>query len=158
MTVPHPFRPLVQELLKETHAQRVLVNSELAEALVQSDTGTTLDLHKVAGAALLAGEWPHRAELAVITLAPEQGAEAMPLIAALRDLYAKRLLVFVPPMAFHWKSETLLGLGLSLLANYELEGESYQAWSFDILTYKPAPDWLNPRFWANPENWNKYRW
>ena len=31
-------------------------------------------------------------------------------------------------------------------------------WQFNILTYKQVPDWLNARFWANPENWNKFRW
>lgn len=24
---------------------------------------------------------------------------------------------------------------------------------FDLATYKPAPDWLNARFWAHPERW-----
>lgn len=24
---------------------------------------------------------------------------------------------------------------------------------FDLHTYKPAPDWLNSRFWANPQRW-----
>ena len=31
-------------------------------------------------------------------------------------------------------------------------------WQFNILTYKQVPDWLNARFWANPENWTKFRW
>ncbi|MFI7852446.1 DUF6231 family protein, partial [Acinetobacter baumannii] len=21
-----------------------------------------------------------------------------------------------------------------------------------------VPDWFNSKFWANPENWNKFRW
>jgi len=29
---------------------------------------------------------------------------------------------------------------------------------FDLKTYKPVPDWLNPKFWANPQNWDRYRW
>ncbi|MFE1698566.1 DUF6231 family protein, partial [Acinetobacter baumannii] len=24
--------------------------------------------------------------------------------------------------------------------------------------YKHVPDWFNSKFWANPENWNKFRW
>ncbi|MGO3534472.1 DUF6231 family protein, partial [Pseudomonas helleri] len=24
--------------------------------------------------------------------------------------------------------------------------------------YKQVPDWLNARFWANPENFGKYWW
>ncbi|WP_221179020.1 DUF6231 family protein, partial [Pseudomonas chlororaphis] len=26
------------------------------------------------------------------------------------------------------------------------------------LEYKQVPDWLNSRFWANPENFGKYWW
>ncbi len=29
---------------------------------------------------------------------------------------------------------------------------------FDIYDYKLPPDWLNRRFRANPEMWNKARW
>ncbi|WP_290652932.1 DUF6231 family protein [Aquisalimonas sp.] len=31
-------------------------------------------------------------------------------------------------------------------------------YGFDVGTYKTTPDWLNPRYWANPELWGKYRW
>ncbi len=31
-------------------------------------------------------------------------------------------------------------------------------YQFDIHDYKQTPDWLNPRNWANPELWDKYRW
>ena len=31
-------------------------------------------------------------------------------------------------------------------------------YSFSIDTYKPAPDWLNSRFWAHPERFDKFRW
>jgi len=33
-----------------------------------------------------------------------------------------------------------------------------QGYCFDIDHYKTTPDWLNPRHWANPELWDKYRW
>ena len=26
-------------------------------------------------------------------------------------------------------------------------------YQFNLATYKPVPDWLNPRFWAHPERW-----
>jgi len=146
----------VQELLTETGARLLLVNNDTAAGLL---TGSPdLAIHNIAAGELLAGSWPQRADLAVVVLEPGDGADAMRLIAALRDLYARRLLAFLPPAAFEWKSETLIGLGLSLLANYEHDNQAWQAWSFDIRSYKSVPDWLNPRFWANPENWGKYRW
>ena len=29
---------------------------------------------------------------------------------------------------------------------------------FDIFDYKDVPDWLNSRFWSNPDMWDKSRW
>ena len=157
-TLQH-FRPIVHALLAETQAQRVLVNDTEAQALVASSPQAAgLDLALVSTPDIVAGRWPHRADLAIAILHAQDQPHASALIAALRDLYAKRVLLFLPSAAFQWKSENLIGLGLSLLANYEIEGQAYQAWSFDIRTYKSVPDWLNPKFWANPENWNKFRW
>lgn len=33
-----------------------------------------------------------------------------------------------------------------------------KAWQFNLFDYKPRPHWLNAQYWANPENWGKYRW
>jgi hypothetical protein len=85
-----------------------------------------------------------------------EAREARQLIAVLRDLLARQMLLFVPDSLLD--EAALLGLGLTRQARYELEGEPWQAWSYDIRTYKSVPDWLNPRFWANPENWNRFRW
>jgi len=38
------------------------------------------------------------------------------------------------------------------------EAAKIQVFEFDIRTYKPAPDWLNAKNWANPEQWDKNRW
>ncbi len=153
MTTDHPFLPLLLQLLQETGARQVLTNHPLLQGAC-----TGLDSHLLSNQELLQGQWPQRAELAAFWLEPADQAQASALIAALRDVYAKRLLVFLPPAAFQWKNDIPVSLGLSLLANYELDGEPYQAWGFDIRTYKQVPDWLNPKFWANPENWNKFRW
>lgn len=109
--------------------------------------------------ALLQSPWQQRHDLAVTWLPPTLPArDALHLLSALRDLHARQLLAFVPLTAYDWHEDTLLGLGLQRQARFEHEGQVYEAWSFDIRTYKAVPDWLNPRFWANPENWNKYRW
>ncbi|MDT8372118.1 MAG: DUF6231 family protein [Gammaproteobacteria bacterium] len=34
----------------------------------------------------------------------------------------------------------------------------HQLFSYAIESYQPKHDWLNSRFWANPENYDKYRW
>lgn len=33
----------------------------------------------------------------------------------------------------------------------ELKGQKIRWFEYRMTTYKPAPDWLNARFWANPE-------
>lgn len=34
----------------------------------------------------------------------------------------------------------------------DADGALYQ---FNLATYKPAPDWLNARYWAHPERWDQ---
>ncbi len=148
----HPFAPLIAETVATTGAARIICMG----ALPWPDTAPAsirLDQTAVLQSAAL----PARAELAVARLeAGTMAREARQLIAALRDLLAQRLLVFVPENLLD--DTALIGLGLTRQARYELEGMAWQAWSYDIRTYKSVPDWLNPRFWANPENWEKYRW
>lgn len=79
--------------------------------------------------------------------------EKIRLLSSARDLLAAHVLAFVP--ADSLSIDTLRSLGYTLLARPH---EDLFAWSFDIMTYKSVPDWLNPRFWANPENWNRFRW
>ncbi|MGD8939893.1 MAG: DUF6231 family protein [Gammaproteobacteria bacterium] len=31
-------------------------------------------------------------------------------------------------------------------------------YAFDIASYKTTPDWLNNKYWANPELWDKHWW
>lgn len=113
---------------------------------------------------LMQRPWQQRHDLAVAWLSASLAwQDALHLLSALRDLHARQLLAFVPADA--WSGQTtqtqadqLRALGLQQQARFEQDGDLIDVWSFDIRTYKTVPDWLNPRFWANPENWNKYRW
>ena len=152
MTAPHPFLPLIAATLETTGASSVLAlgsppwppGAPAPTALSHADS-------------IVVARQQGRSDLAVAVLAPgmERG-EARALIAALRDLLARRMLVFVPENLLD--DTALLGLALNRQARFEVDGVEWQAWSYDIRTYKAVPDWLNPRFWANPENWDKFRW
>ena len=89
-------------------------------------------------------------------------ADEMPwaetIIARCRDLHAERLLVLLPAVRDRgvWPDSDLVALGLRPIAN--LPAASHQLFSYDVESYRPAPDWLNARNWANPEMWNKHRW
>lgn len=152
MAAAHPFLPLVAETLRATSARDVVALGDLP----WPDNAAAPEWLSLDSAAQAALQRP-RAELAIACLPTAQNQrEARQLIAALRDLLARQLLVFVPENLL--EDTTLLGLGLTRQAHFEVAGEHWQAWSYDIRTYKSVPDWLNPKFWANPENWNKFRW
>lgn len=81
-------------------------------------------------------------------------AEKAQVLVKLRDLMAKRIVV-----AAQLDDEKLLrSLGFTRLLEHSQQAADFEFWQFNILTYKQVPDWLNARFWANPENWNKFRW
>jgi hypothetical protein len=76
-------------------------------------------------------------------------------IGCLRDLHARRLVVLYPEDTASQTEilhEDLISLGLKALPGQS--GVYYH----DLYDYKDTPDWLNNRYWANPENWDKYRW
>jgi hypothetical protein len=84
---------------------------------------------------------------------------AMHLIASLRDLYSESLYVLLPEGdAGGWTEQDLVALGLERVHRYDTPGGTSLLFRFNIRDYKKTPDWLNPRYWANPEMWNKARW
>ena len=75
------------------------------------------------------------------------------LLAALRDRANRRIVVHVGEARIGDSiDQHLVSLGYRRLSATEA------VYQFDIETYKDTPDWLNPRNWANPELWDKYRW
>ena len=76
------------------------------------------------------------------------------LLVKLRDLMAKRIVV-----VSNLSDEKLLrSLGFTQLIDKTTHESDFALWQFNILTYKHVPDWCNSKFWANPENWDKFRW
>lgn len=73
-----------------------------------------------------------------------------------RDLYGRHTLV-IKPIA---SQLNLTAFGFSRLTteSLSLADEDVELWQFNLFDYKQLPDWLNSKFWANPENWGKFRW
>jgi len=97
-----------------------------------------------------------RVDLAVLLVSASEGLPVTEL-AALRDQWgAITLLVLAGgnhgAEAFE---QQLRSLGLT---RYPHTAGNIAAFYFDIASYKATPDWFNAKGWANPENWNKYRW
>jgi len=53
-----------------------------------------------------------------------------------------------------WQLADYLALGLKHLGH----DNNLYVYAYAIESYQPKRDWLTSRFWANPENYNKYRW
>ncbi len=76
------------------------------------------------------------------------------LVAVLRDQLARELVILLEEETI-WPSTDLISLGLRQLP---FDTGECRGFYFALESYKRVPDWLNTRFWANPENFNKYRW
>ena len=136
----------------------------LAEALrgVAPDAICVLD----AGALQVAGEMLPQVPLklcdATSSHAPAQLAllkdalhaldptQARALLARVRDFVAPRIIVIADAHCALSRLD-FLALGYETLAADE--AEKVTLYQFDFATYKQVPDWLNARFWANPERW-----
>lgn len=83
---------------------------------------------------------------------------AVQLLGGVRNLNASRLAVLVDLAACDWSETDFYALALQAGEHFERDGQVLTLFSYDLLAYKQAPDWLNARFWANPENFGKYWW
>ena len=88
----------------------------------------------------------------VETLPKQQASEWLGL---LKNRHSKHIILSVNhDNAEEWRLNDFLALGFKLA----LEDEKYSLYSYAIENYQFKRDWLNSRFWANPENYDKYRW
>ena len=72
------------------------------------------------------------------------------LLASLRDRGNRPVIVYLGESVDDRMKMIALG--------YKASSPDDPVYQFDIHDYKQTPDWLNPRNWANPELWDKYRW
>ncbi|RLP52798.1 MAG: hypothetical protein D6160_19255 [Ketobacter sp.] len=87
----------------------------------------------------------------------DEKEKLMQLVAKCRDILSSRVLVEMGGNAA-LNEQDMLALAFTHYAVTETESGETQYYYFDLKTYKPVPDWLNPKFWANPQNWDKFRW
>lgn len=146
---PLDILPLVQGLAQQkpiTHG--LLIGTDCTDARWQAEqvgVWQVIDL-----ATLHDLPFSTRYDLAILALPAQVDDNATHSITRLRDLLARRVLVLAHPNQI----QLLRALGFSQIEDL---GE-WQLWQFNILEYKQVPDWLNAKYWANPENWGKYRW
>lgn len=80
------------------------------------------------------------------------------LLGGIRNLNASRLAVLVDLNTCGWQETDLFALALQVSESFQREGQILTLFTYDLRDYKQVPDWLNAKFWANPENFGKYWW
>lgn len=80
------------------------------------------------------------------------------LLGGIRNLNASRIAVMADLAASGWQDTDFFSLALNASERFVRDGQELRLFTYDLLDYKQVPDWLNARFWANPENFGKYWW
>lgn len=83
---------------------------------------------------------------------------ALELLGGIRNLNASRLAVLVDLAACDWQETDFFALALQASESFGRKGQTLTLFTYDLRDYKQVPDWLNAKFWANPENFGKYWW
>jgi hypothetical protein len=80
------------------------------------------------------------------------------LLGGIRNLNASRMAVLVDLQACDWQETDFFSLALQASECFQRDEQILNLFTYDLLDYKQVPDWLNAKFWANPENFGKYWW
>ena len=83
--------------------------------------------------------------------------QAIEWLSMVRNRHAQQLIIIVDSTRAAqqgWQLADYLALGMNNIDSHQ----QYQFFGYAIESYRPKRDWLNSRFWANPENYDKYRW
>ena len=84
--------------------------------------------------------------------------EGQQLLAGVRNLNASKLAVLFDLNACDWQTTDLFALALQASEHFQREQQTLTLFTYDLREYKQVPDWLNAKFWANPERFGKYWW
>lgn len=84
--------------------------------------------------------------------------DGLNLLGGIRNLNASRIAVLADLPASGWQETDFFSLALQASERFQRDDQVLTLFTYDLLDYKQVPDWLNARFWANPENFGKYWW
>ena len=84
--------------------------------------------------------------------------DGLNLLGGIRNLNASRIAVLADLSASGWQDTDFFSLALQASERFQRDDQVLTLFTYDLLDYKQVPDWLNARFWANPQNFGKYWW
>jgi len=136
--------------------KRLLVVSEMALPLAQNTPQIATETH-IATPATLPDDSRFDLTCLYHCLQDLSKTEGLALIAQVRDVLSEQVLIVTQhsrKTKDEWSSQDFIAAGFSAQQHVENTAFFY----YNIATYKRTPDWLNSKYWANPEQWNKQRW
>lgn len=85
--------------------------------------------------------------------------ESEQLVSRLRDMHSKLLWVMVcESQEDSYTGKDAIAQGMRMVTPENFGSGQPEWYEFSLRFYKPVPQWLNARNWANPERWDKSRW
>lgn len=167
MTLPDDVAALIRAMIQRVEDDPVLVikPTELALPDYPARSLRTLELSPAFDQARdLAFERRYR--LAVVIDAPQTVGHARTrrMLAYLRNVGAHGVLAAFSRAPLSeadspdWSVADFLGLGFRRAEQATSLTSAYWVYRYNIYDYKITPDWLNSRYWANPEQWDQQRW
>ncbi|WP_433885136.1 DUF6231 family protein [Pseudomonas vranovensis] len=84
--------------------------------------------------------------------------DGLQLLGGIRNLNASRVAVLADLSVCDWQETDFFALALQASEKFQRDAQVLNLFTYDLREYKQVPDWLNAKFWANPENFGKYWW
>ena len=84
--------------------------------------------------------------------------DGLQLLGGIRNLNASRIAVLADKKASDWGDRDFYSLALQAPERFQRDEQVLDLFTYDVRDYKQVPDWLNAKFWANPQNFGKYWW
>ncbi|WP_371368998.1 DUF6231 family protein [Pseudomonas sp. QL9] len=84
--------------------------------------------------------------------------DALQLVGGIRNLNSSRVAVLVDLQAAGARETDFYALAMQASERFQRDEQTLTLFTYDLREYKQVPDWLNAKFWANPENFGKYWW
>jgi len=155
----------LEGMLQHRNPARVLVVSHSPCAFVDDPAGGR-QVQRLCGVLRYPGaSGLGRYDLALVADQLEHMArtDALRLLAQLRDRHSPALAVIADLGDLRgrdaaWSLADFISLGLEPVPGQAGAAGKASLFAYDLASYNPPRDWNNPRFWAHPENFHKYRW
>ena len=154
---------LLEQLSMGTHPTSVLIaenNRQLYEAL-KHELNTYKDLGVSHHTFPIKADTLNPVDLciALITSRPTSSATYYTSLGLIKNLYCKHIECFLPPEENSLEILSMLvSLGFLEKERLKINDHEFRRYSYHLNSYNRKRSWNNSKYWANPENFNKFRW